>query len=190
MICICVCMIVDFFKTALKLKNIQRQGWVDKLSIQNAESVADHTYCMAVMGMIISDLEGIDTTKTLKMILIHDLAESGIGDITPGTMEPKEKRRLESIEFEKIIHTLPENLASEYRNIWHDYLDATSAESNMVHQLDKLEMALQSSEYLKQGYPKDALEPFFSTAHSQITNPLLKELLAGIEGRCQKTKTN
>ena len=77
-------MILDFFKTSINLKKIQRQGWVDKLSITKPESVADHTYSMAIMGMIISDLENYNSEKIIKMILLHDLAESKIGDYTPG----------------------------------------------------------------------------------------------------------
>ena len=75
--------ILNFLKYSLNLKNVQRQGWIDKLSIQNPESVADHSYSMAMMAMIISDLENFDSEKILKMTLLHDLAESKIGDITP-----------------------------------------------------------------------------------------------------------
>ena len=47
---------LDFFQTAAKLKKISRQGWIDKLSIDNPESVADHSYSMAIMSMVISDI--------------------------------------------------------------------------------------------------------------------------------------
>ena len=184
-------MIVDFFKTAAKLKRVQRQGWVDRLSVPHAESVADHTYSMAVMGMVVSGLAGVDAARTLKMILLHDLAESGVGDLTPGTIAADEKRRLEDAEFEKILMGLPEEIASEYRQIWREYADGTSAESRMVHQIDKLEMALQAAEYRKDGHPEDALEPFFESARVQVTNPLLREVLEGIEESCRKeTRTN
>jgi len=75
--------VLDFFKNALNLKNISRQGWIDKLSIKDPESVADHSYSMAIMAMVISDLENYDSEKILKMVLLHDLAESKIGDFTP-----------------------------------------------------------------------------------------------------------
>ena len=56
-------MILDFFKTVVNLKNISRQGWIDKLSLEHPESVADHSYSMAIMGMVISDLENYDSEK-------------------------------------------------------------------------------------------------------------------------------
>ena len=89
-------MILDFFKTAANLKNIPRQGWMDKLSMHNPESVADHSYSMAIIGMVVSDLENHDSEKILKMILLHDLAESKIGDFTPGQLSKDEKTKLEN----------------------------------------------------------------------------------------------
>ena len=72
------------------------------------ESVADHSYSMAMMGMVISDLENYDTEKILKMILLHDLAESKIGDITPEQMSNENKNELENNAFNEIIDKLPE----------------------------------------------------------------------------------
>lgn len=186
--CLCfrACVIVDFFKTAARLKRVQRQGWVDRLSLPRAESVADHSYSMAVMGMVVSELEGADPARTLKMILLHDLAESGVGDLTPGMVGPDEKRRLEDAEFEKILRELPGGMASEYRQIWQEYVKGVSAESRIVHQVDKLEMALQAAQYRTDGHPEGALEPFFESARAQVTNPLLREMLAGIEESCRK----
>ena len=83
--------LLDFFKNTSNLKNISRQGWIDKLSIEHPESVADHSYSMAIMAMIISDLENYDSEKILKMVLLHDLAESKIGDLTPDQISKDEK---------------------------------------------------------------------------------------------------
>ena len=46
-------MLLNFFQKVLDLKNIPRQGWKDKLQIDNVESVAEHTYSAAIMSMII-----------------------------------------------------------------------------------------------------------------------------------------
>ncbi len=179
-------MILDFFRTAAHLKKIRRRGWVERLFMPYAESVADHSYSMAVMGMVVSKLEGLDSERVLKMILLHDLAESRIGDITPGSASRDEKSMLENAEFEKIIQDLPDEVGSEYREIWQEYLKNASAESRIVHQIDKLEMALQAMVYRGDGYSERDLEPFFESARSGITNPMLSRLLAGIEESCQK----
>jgi len=170
----------DFFKIAANLKNISRQGWIDKLSIDNPESVADHTFSMAVIGMIISDLENLNSEKILKMILLHDLAESEIGDIVPDKMDVEEKQRLENSAFEKIIKNLPDPLIEKYTELWKEYQENNSLESQIVHQIDKLEMALQAKIYQSQGYPKEKLETFLESARLTITHRKLKELFTKI----------
>lgn len=173
-------MILDFFKTVVNLKKISRQGWIDKLSIKNPESVADHSYSMAVMGMIISDLENYNSEKIMKMVLLHDLAESKIGDHTPEQLDKKEKIELENNAFHKIIEDLPDLIKSEYLQIWQEYQENSSPESKIVHQIDRLEMAIQAKVYEKDGHSKEKLESFFESARADITDPKLKELFTKI----------
>jgi len=173
-------MILDFFKTATNLKNISRQGWIDKLSLKHPESVADHSYSMAIMGMIISDLESYDSEKILKMILLHDLAESRIGDYTPNEIDENEKERIENNAFFEITEKLPSTLKSQYDEIWKEYQNHTTPESKIVHQIDKLEMALQAKTYQKEGASKEKTAPFLESARISITHPKLKELFTKI----------
>ena len=173
-------MIEDIFKSAANLKKIKRQGWVDKLHIENPESVADHSYSMAIMGMIISDMENYNSEKILKMILLHDLAESEIGDFTPEKITIEEKRRLENNAFAKIIKTLPDNIKTQYETLWNDYQKNESSEAKIVHQLDRLEMALQAKIYQNEGYGKTKLKTFFESAEKEIIHPKLKELFRNI----------
>ena len=173
-------MILDFFKTAINLKKIHRQGWIDKLSITKPESVADHSYSMAIMGMIISDLENYNSEKIMKMILLHDLAESKIGDYTPGQIDLEKKNEIENTAFLKILEDLPNLIKSQYQNIWKEYRENSSPESKIVHQLDKLEMALQAKTYQDEGHSKKQLELFYESARKEIVNPKLKELFRNI----------
>jgi len=173
-------MILDFFKTAANLKKISRQGWIDKLSLDNPESVADHSYSMAVMSMVISDLENYNSEKILKMVLLHDLAESEIGDHTPEQLSSEKKNKLENNAFNEIIKNLPDIIQLQYLQIWQEYQENTSPESKIVHQIDKLEMALQAKIYQKDGHSEERLESFFESAKIDITDPKLKELFTKI----------
>jgi len=172
--------ILDFFKNALNLKNISRQGWIDKLSIEHPESVADHSYSMAIMGMVISDLENYDSEKMLKMILLHDLAESKIGDYTPNQISKENKIKIENNAYDEIISTLPDVIKLQYGKIWKEYQKQESPESKVVHQIDKLEMVLQAKMYQKERSPKEEVESFFKSAQSDITHPKLKEIFTKI----------
>ena len=173
-------MIKDIFIAAANLKKIHRQGWIDKLSIDNPESVADHSYSMAMMGMIISDIENYNSEKILKMILLHDLAESEVGDYTPGEITIEKKNELENNAFLKIIKTLPDKIKTQYETLWNDYQKNESSEAKIVHQLDRLEMALQAKIYQNDGHSEEKLKTFFETAENEITHPKLKELFRNI----------
>ncbi len=169
-------MILDFFKTAVNLKNISRQGWINKLSLKHPESVADHSYSMAIMGMVISDLENYNSEKILKMILLHDLAESKIGDYTPNQISKENKIKIENNAYDEIINSLPDAIKLQYGQIWEEYQKQESPESKIVHQIDKLEMALRAKMYQNEGLPKETIESFFKSAENEITHPKLKEL--------------
>ena len=130
--------------------------------------------------MIISDLENYDSEKILKMTLLHDLAESKIGDYTPNQLDKQKKAELENNAFYEIVEELPDTIKSQYLKIWQEYQENISPESKIIHQIDRLEMALQAKTYEKEGYPKEKLVTFFESARKDITDPKLKELFTNI----------
>ena len=144
--------------------------------LKNPESVADHTYSMAIIGMVLSDSQKYNTERILKMILLHDLAESITGDFTPEQKSKEEKIILENETIEKILKNLPENLQKQYQNIWNEYQENNSEEAKFVHQIDKLEMALQAKIYSKQKNSSKELLPFFDSAEKEIKDPNLLKL--------------
>lgn len=171
-------MLEDFFKNILDLKNIQRKGWIDKLGIKNPESVADHSYSMALMSMIVSDLHGLNTDKIVKMSLLHDLAESNVGDFTPGEISKTRKLELENDAMKKILEKLPQELIKNYQEVWNEFLTGNSEESIFVHEMDKLEMAFQAKQYLDEGFSKEKIQPFIDSANNEIKNKDLKEIIS------------
>ena len=84
-------MIEEFFKITTNLKKIPRKGWTTKLGISSPESVADHTFSMSTIAMVLADLQKLNTEKVLKMSLLHDIAESITGDLTPDDISKDEK---------------------------------------------------------------------------------------------------
>ena len=167
---------MDFLNIAANLKTVPRQGWIDKLSIKNPESVADHTYAMAIIGMVLSDSQKYNTEKILKMVLLHDLAESITGDLTPEQKSKEEKLILENETIEKILKNLPENLQKQYQNIWNEYQENNSEEAKFVHQIDKLEMALQAKIYSEKNNSSKEILSFFNSAEKEIKDPNLLKL--------------
>ena len=169
-------MISEFFYQIANLKTTQRSGWKSKLNLSYSESVAEHTYMMSVMAMVLSDIKNLNTEKIIKMSLLHDWAESKIADFMPGEVADEEKTRLEEKAMVEILSNLPDKIQNDYHNIWNDYSNNTSLESKFVHQLDKLEMVLQAKIYEKDVDP-EKIKPFIISAVEQIMDDDLKKIL-------------
>jgi putative hydrolase of HD superfamily len=170
-------MLFDFFYIASELKKIPRKGWKDKVGITNPESVADHSFSAAVMAMVFSDLKKLDTEKILKMALLHDLSESITGDFTPEDISKNNKKEIENQTMKEILSKLPTEISINYEKIWNEFQDGTTKESILMHDIDRLEMAIQSLKYNAEGHPKDKLVLFFESAKNDIKSKEILEIL-------------
>jgi len=161
--------LVSFFRIVCNLKTIKRSGWIHKSKITSPESVADHSYSMCMMSMILAEIMNLDSGYIMKMVIIHDLAESMVGDHMPDNISSEEKHLLEDKAMKKIISKLPNSLRKNYLCIWNEYNNNITVNAKFVHNMDKLEMALQAKEYEFEGYPKEVLQPFIKSATDYIS---------------------
>jgi putative hydrolase of HD superfamily len=157
-----------FFHSVLQLKSVRRAGWVSKVKNKDGESVADHTFSMCAMAMLLSDMLRLDTQRAMKMVILHDLAESTVGDYTPGDVTSRQKLAQEKKAMESILSGLPKKTKLQYEKIWLEYLQNKTSVAKFVHRMDKLEMALQANQYAKQGYARNLLAPFFESAKTAV----------------------
>ena len=134
---------------------------------------------MSVMAMVLSDTKELNTEKILKMSILHDWAESKIGDFMPNEITTEKKTELEEYAMTEILDNLPEKIKDNYYDIWNDYKDNSSKEAKFVHELDKLEMALQGKIYEKENDP-EKIKPFIISAVEQIVDDDLKKILIEI----------
>jgi putative hydrolase of HD superfamily len=135
--------LLKFFQYILRLKSVKRVGWVTKAKVY-------------------------DTEKVMKMIILHDLAESIIGDYVPGEVSPRKKRSEEYDAMNNILHSLPSDIRSTYKKIWNEFCYNKTCIAQFVHKVDKLEMALQAKEYSKRGIPDDLIAQFLDSAENSI----------------------
>lgn len=171
--------LLNFLKLVYKLKREVRKGWVIKAGIKDPESVADHVCFTALLSMIIGDMKRLNTSKMIKMALIHDIGEALIGDIIPNEAQDKDQRDNEAVI--KILSYLPNNIRESYLELWRDLITRQSEESRLIWELDKFEMILQAYEYLNEGYEWEKLIEFFTSAEKQVKDPFLKTLLAELK---------
>lgn len=171
-----------FIDAVLELKKVDRAGWAAKAGIKNPESVADHTYSMCAIGMALSDMMELGTEEILRMIILHDLAESVIGDYMPGEITAKKKIEQEKKAMKKILSCIPAKTRKIYEKAWLEYLHNKTGEARLVHRIDKLEMALQADRYRKDGHSAKSLEQFFVSAGKVVVtdDDLLTEILKSL----------
>jgi putative hydrolase of HD superfamily len=146
---------VPFFHLLERLKTTKREGW-RRFGINGGESISDHMYRMSVMTMLAppSLASQLNLPHCMKMALIHDMAESLVGDITPRDQVSKaEKARREAQVMDYISKTLlggvPGGMLTgqEILNVFREYEENDTLEARFVHDIDKMELLLQMVEY-------------------------------------------
>lgn len=163
------------FEHAAMLKTTRRSGWAEKLGLESAESVADHSYVTALMATVYADMAGLDVSKIARMSLLHDLAESITGDIIPEEMPASQKAVKEGVAMASILEMFPKGVRQMYADAWDEYCAAKSPESVLLKQVDKLEMALQADRYARSG--AGDIETFMRTARRGVHDPELLTML-------------
>ena len=141
--------------TLLKLKDIDRAGWV-RAGVSNPESVAAHSWGMAILALRLCP-DHLDLSKVLQLCLVHDVAEIVVGDLTPH--DDTTTKHDDEISAMKI-------LAPQWLGHFEEYEDNSTEEAKFVKYLDKLDMALMARFY--EGQQDLDLQEFIDSAKKVI----------------------
>ncbi|KAL5332801.1 hypothetical protein BJX70DRAFT_98514 [Aspergillus crustosus] len=176
---------IPFFHLLERLKTTKREGW-RRFDINHGESISDHMYRMSIMTMLAppSLASRLNLPHCMKMALIHDMAESLVGDITPvDPIKKSEKARREAAVMEYISKSLlrgvPGGILSgdDILSVFNEYEANETLEAQFVHDVDKMELLLQMVEY-ERSYEID-LEEFRGVA-KRIHLPEIQEWAATV----------
>ncbi len=159
-----------------KLKELKRTGWI-RHKVPTPESVAEHSYRVAILAMALARDAHVDELKAIKMALVHDLAEVEVGDVIkmigsktlPNVSAQYDKERAAMKDISNNIGN-PELLA-----LYDEYNDASSPVGKFVKQLDKLEVAIQAYEY--EVKTKIDLAEFYETAKEKVHDDWIRDIL-------------
>jgi 5'-deoxynucleotidase YfbR-like HD superfamily hydrolase len=136
--------ILDFLALAERLKTELRHSW---LSSGRQESVAEHSFQMALMALLVHPhlAQPVDICKALRMILIHDLVEAEAGDVPffDDSVRRAEKPARERVAIENIRTRLGSPLGDEFHDLWYEFEDKATAEAKLASALDNLEVQIQ-----------------------------------------------
>lgn len=146
--------ILNFYVLATSLKDKIRSGWLRwNVSKERLESIAEHIYGVAILAIAIDSEEdlGINIDRVVKMLVLHELEEVIIGDITPFdkvTEEEKYNRGMEA------VNTILDGLVKkdEYVSLLKEFNDRESKDAIFAYSCDKLEADLMSKIYTEGNY--------------------------------------
>jgi 5'-deoxynucleotidase YfbR-like HD superfamily hydrolase len=135
--------VIDFLKEVEIFKTCERT--CRTTSTNRAESDAEHSWHLAIFLMLIeNDLENIDSTKLLKLALIHDLPEIYAGDTNPFRDKTENKEENEKIAAKKLFSNLPIEMSEDFSSLFNEYLEQQTIESQIVKSADKLMPLIQN----------------------------------------------
>jgi putative hydrolase of HD superfamily len=175
-----------------RLKRLERTGWALRGLPNGTESVAAHSFGVSVTAMMLADkikTRGLDVDieRVLKMALLHDWAETRVGDL-PRTASnyfgPDVRKRAETAAFVDIVGTL-DAAEADYRKIYQDYEQRHSLEARLVKAADIIDLLVQAYALERAGakgldeFWEVAREPDFllpPVAH-EVVSELLRSLL-------------
>ncbi len=164
-----------------RIKAIPRSGWISHgITLQDVESVADHSYSTCALALLLADLEvnrgvRLNIERVLRLAVLHDMSESLTFDISKGYLEYL-GRRGEAIKKE-LDHAAWGHLAEgidnpiirrEYTRLQAEFVGEKSIESKIVHAADSLDILLQVMEYRRRGYPETLLEDLWHGTDTRL----------------------
>jgi putative hydrolase of HD superfamily len=116
----------------------------------------------------------IDIKKLVTMALTHDFAEYKEKDYIPWEITKEEKHRREKVVMMELKESMGEK-GEQLFNIWMEHEQWETKESQIVHQLDKLDAAIQAMEYEKLWH--DSVKEFYPYTLWKLTDPVLMQIL-------------
>ena len=134
---------LEFLLHVGQAKRTFRTGWA-LLGVEKVESVADHMYRVAVMSLLVPTVSEESKNRCMKLALVHDLAESVVGDLTHVDGVPEsEKHQRETDAMLYLTGRLPADVGSEIFTLFNEYTEQKTDEAHLVKDFDIFDMLLQ-----------------------------------------------
>ncbi len=136
---------LEILAQARKLKTTFRHCFTTE---ERRESVAEHSWRIALMAMLLSgeeEFRSTDLNRVIKMCLIHDLGESFTGDIPTFRKTPGDEKK-EILLYEEWVEGFPEPLRSEWKALMEEMKALETPEARLYKAIDKIEAIISHDE--------------------------------------------
>ena len=137
--------LLDILSKAAELKTTVRHCFTAE---NRQESVADHSWRIALMAMLLSkeeEFQKLDMDKVIRMCLIHDLGETFTGDIPTFRKTASDTKKEDSL-FEEWLSSFPSPQREEWSDLLKEMEQMKSPEAKTYKALDKLEAVISHNE--------------------------------------------
>ncbi len=123
-----------------KEKGIGRQTYI--LDALRKENDAEHGWHLALMTMVLSEYanEKIDVSRTMSMVVIHDIVEIDAGDtyaydnVGNATKADREQKAAD-----RIFNILPTDQAEYFMELWREFEEAKTPEAKFANTIDSVQ---------------------------------------------------
>ncbi len=174
-----------------RLKRLERTGWTLRGLPTGTESVASHSFGVCVTAMMLADevkARGLDVDceRVLRMALLHDWAETRVGDIprtATGYFGADARKSAEMLAFADIVNGVGP-AESEYRALYKEYEQRGSLEARLVKAADIIDLLVQAYALERSG--AKGLDEFWQVAQQpdfnlpQVADQVVKEVLQSL----------
>jgi len=136
---------------AQRLKRLDRTGWTLRGLPNGTESVAAHSFGVTVAAMFLGDEinahgGSVDLEKVLRMALLHDLAETRVGDMPKTAVSyfgSGARRKAETDAFADVLEATGANRV-RYQALYEEYEVRESLEAQIVKAADVVDLLVQA----------------------------------------------
>jgi 5'-deoxynucleotidase YfbR-like HD superfamily hydrolase/DNA-binding transcriptional regulator YhcF (GntR family) len=158
-----------------RLKHIDRAGWT-LLGIPGPETVAEHSFRVAIVGIELAAIEGADIGRTAALCIVHDAHEARIGDVPSVGRAYVTTAAPEAVNAHQTA-AMPYDMGKVFQDLAAEYEAGESVESQLAHDADKIETLLQAMEYQAQGHDT---EPWRDTSTAALRTDAGRELARAV----------
>src|SRR5260370_6735197 len=130
---------IEFILEVDWLKEVYRQSYV--LPADRRENAAEHSWHLAITSLLLPEHanQPIDTSRVIRMALVHDLVEIDAGDtFIYDAVGNLEKAAKEEKAADRIFGLLPPDQRDEWRALWQEIEPPETAEAKFANALDRL----------------------------------------------------
>lgn len=143
--------LVNFIFELNQLKKLEHSGW--KLAgVKYPDTVAEHAWRAAQIGYILAVMEKADPEKVVTMLVIHDNAETRIGDQNKVSARYYKNQVAEEAAMNDQLNLLGAEIKKKWQKYFSEYENRNTKEGIIAKDADWLEQAFQAKEYFDLGY--------------------------------------